>query len=277
MSHRWFRLTLGTLALVLTLGATAQAGIQQDLAASSVIETIKQRGTLRVGLSTFVPWAMRNKQGDLIGFEVDVATQVAKDMGVELELVPTAWAGIIPALLAGKFDVIIGGMSITPARNLTVNFTIPYAHSGIQMAANKELAGGFSIEDFNSSDVTLACRRGATPCTLAQELFPKATLKRFDHDAQAFQDVLNGNSYAVLSSSPKPTFYALRYPKKLFMPADDNLTHTDEAFAVRKGDPDALNFFSNWIRVNTSNGWIAKRHHYWFETQDWADQVQVEQ
>ena len=82
---------------------------------------------------------MRDKEGKLIGFEIDVATKVAADMGVDVEFVPTAWSGIIPALIAKKFDVIIGGMSITPQRNLTVNFTQPYAHSGQQMAANLSL------------------------------------------------------------------------------------------------------------------------------------------
>ena len=72
---------------------------------------------------------MRNRNGELVGFEVDVATKVAADMGVDLESVPTSWDGIIPALIAGKFDVIIGGLSVRPQRNLTINFTIPYAHS----------------------------------------------------------------------------------------------------------------------------------------------------
>ena len=113
------------LALVAIFGvvATSLPAIADDL-----IADIQKRGTLKVGMSTFVPWAMRDKKGDLIGFEIDVATKLAKDMGVEVEFVPTAWSGIIPALLAKKFDVIIGGMSITPQRNLTVNFTAPYAH-----------------------------------------------------------------------------------------------------------------------------------------------------
>ena len=246
----------------------------QEVAASSVLEQIKQRGTLRVGMSTFVPWAMRDKQGDLIGFEIDVASKVAADMGVEVEFVPTAWSGIIPALIARKFDVIIGGMSITPGRNLTVNFTAPYAHSGQQMVANKALADGFAVEDFNASDVTIACPRGATPCNVAQSQFPKADVARFDDDAQAFQEVVNGNAHAMISSAPKPRFWMSRYPEKLFMPTDDNLTTGDEAFALRKGDPDALNFFSNWILVNTSNGWLKERHDFWFKTQTWADQVE---
>ena len=184
------------LALVASIGlaAPAAAATPQDLAAASVVEQIKKRGVLKVGMSTFVPWAMRDKQGNLLGFEIDVATKVAKDMDVKVQFVPTAWSGIIPALIAGKFDVIIGGMSIRPSRNLTVNFTIPYAHSGQQMVANKALAPSYKVTDFNASDVTIACRRGATPCNAAQTLFPKAKLTRFDDDAQAFQEVVNGNA-----------------------------------------------------------------------------------
>ncbi|MGI9491082.1 MAG: transporter substrate-binding domain-containing protein, partial [Geminicoccaceae bacterium] len=125
---------MGAIAGAAIAFCSATAGAQQAqqaLSSESVIETIKQNGVLKVGLSTFVPWAMRNKEGELIGFEIDVATELAKDMGVEIEFTPTAWDGIIPALLAGKFDVIISGMTIKPERNLTVNFTTPYAHSSL--------------------------------------------------------------------------------------------------------------------------------------------------
>ena len=255
------------LAAMLTLSGAASADLLGD---------IQKRGVMKVGMATFVPWAMRDKDGNLIGFEIDVATKVAEDMGVKVEFVPTAWSGIIPALIAKKFDLIIGGMSITPQRNLTVNFTVPYAHSGQQMAASTKLAEGFnSMEDFNSSKVTIACRRGATPCKAAQKLFPKATVRRFDDDAQAFQEVVNGNAHGMISSAPKPRFWSDAHPTKVFLPfGDQNLTRGDEAFALRKGDHDALNFFSNWITVNTSNGWIGETHAYWFQDQSaWKDMV----
>ena len=250
--------------------------IGSSTAWAGVLEDIQKRGSLRVGMSTFVPWAMRDKKGELIGFEIAVATKVAADIGVEVEFVPTAWSGIIPALIAKKFDVIIGGMSITPQRNLTVNFTTPYAHSGQQMAASTKLAGNFKTrEDFNSSKVTIACRRGATPCKAAQNMFPKATVRRFDDDAQAFQEVVNGNAHAMISSAPKPRFWSDAYPDKVFLPfGEENLTRGDEAFALRKGDADALNFFSNWIIVNTSNGWLKETHDFWFQDQSaWKDMV----
>ena len=269
--------TKAIMALVAMFGvvATSLPAVADDL-----IAEIQKRGALKVGMSTFVPWAMRDKQGNLIGFEIDVATKVAADMGVEVEFVPTAWSGIIPALLAKKFDVIIGGMSITPQRNLTVNFTTPYAHSGQMMAANKKLAGNFTtMDEYNQSSVTIACRRGATPCKAAEKLFPKATLRQFDDDAQAFQEVANGNAHAMISSAPKPRFWSEAYPNDVFVAFDgENLTRGNEGFALRKGDADALNFFSNWIVVNSSSGWLKERHDFWFKNRSgWKDMVKLEQ
>ncbi|MDE0460426.1 MAG: transporter substrate-binding domain-containing protein [Chromatiales bacterium] len=265
------------LGLAVATGAVAQSA-QQALSSESVIETIKKRGALKVGMSTFVPWAMRDKNGELVGFEIDVAKKLAADMDVDIEFVPTSWDGIIPALIAGKFDVIIGGMSIRPARNLTINFTIPYAHSGMGIAANKAMTEGMMWpDDYNAADVTYSCRRGATSCQDVERLFPKATVRKFDDDVQAFQEVLNGNAHAVLSSYPKPVEWQTANPDHIFLPTTDNLSQGDEAFGVRKGDPDALNFFSNWIQVNTTNRWLADRHHYWFKTRDWVDQVNLQQ
>ncbi|MEF1221064.1 transporter substrate-binding domain-containing protein, partial [Photobacterium damselae] len=133
------------------------------------------------------------------------ARRVAQDAGLKIEFIPTAWDGIIPALLAGKFDVIIGGLSITPQRNLNVLFTVPYAHSGVQLAASKESAADkTTIADYNKRSVTLAVRRGAVTVQTAKKYFPKAKLRQFDDESQAFQEVLNGNADAVLASSPKP-------------------------------------------------------------------------
>ena len=137
-------LTTALAAVVATgvgLPAMAQS-TSQTLGSESVIETIKKRGVIKIGLSLFVPWSMRDLNGDLIGFELDVGRELAADMGVEVEFIPTSWDGIIPALVSGNFDVIISGMTVTPQRNLTVNFTQPYAFSGLTILANTAHTGG---------------------------------------------------------------------------------------------------------------------------------------
>jgi polar amino acid transport system substrate-binding protein len=261
--------------LLAAVAAPSQAGeLQQQLTGESTLEQALRRGVLKVGMDTFVPWAMKDKNGELIGFEIDVATRLAQDMGVKVQFVPTQWDGIISALQTGKFDVIVGGMGIVPKRNIKVNFSIPYDHTGMSLVAHKELAKGFStIEDFNRPEIALAVKIGATPVMAARKFMPRARLKQFNTEAQVYQELLNGRVHAVVASAPTPALYALRYPDKLFLPLTGTFTREPIGFAVRKGDVDTLNFFDNWIRVVESEGWLAERKHYWFETREWESLV----
>jgi polar amino acid transport system substrate-binding protein len=276
MTFRQMRITAVSVFLFAALICSAALGgdIRQQLSKESTLEKVLQRGALRVGMSTFVPWAMKDKKGELIGFEIDVARRLAKDMDVDVEFVPTKWAGIIPALLTGKFDIIIGGMGILPSRNLKVNFSIPYDYTGMSIVAHKELAAGFgSLADFNRPDVVLAVRLGATPAKAAQKYIPKAELRQFDDESQAYQELINGNAHAVVASAPTPAFYALRYPDRLFLPLKETFTQEPIGFALRKGDFDTLNFVNNWIRFVQAEGWLKERKHYWFGTKDWEDLI----
>lgn len=267
--------TLLAIVLVFSIAGFAVAGeLQQQLVQESTIEQVIKRGVLKVGMSTFVPWAMKDKTGKLIGFEIDVATQLAQDMGVKIEFVPTKWAGIVPALLTGKFDVVIGGMSVRPDRNLKVNFTIPYDYAGQSIVANKQMAAGFSsLEQFNSPDVVIAARLGSTAADAAKRFMPQAKKRFFDDESQVIQEVINGKAHAAVASAPLPAFQAIKYPEKLFMPITGTFTKEPIGFALRKGDFDTLNYFNNWIRVTDSKGWLSDRKQYWFETKDWEDQL----
>ncbi len=255
---------------VLILLATFLSG---QVAHAGTIEDIQKRGKMIVGVATFVPWAMRAKSGELIGFEIDVANKMAQDIGVEVEFRPTALDGIIPALLSKKFDLIITGMALKPKRNLAVNFTEPYAFLKVGMAANKAKAekdGLKTLEDWNNSKVILTIKRGTAPGETAGRLFPKAKLRQFDDDAQALQDVLNGNAHGFLTSEPKPTNYVLDSPDVLYHPFGIGpWDPTASVIAVRKGDPDALNFLNNWIRYRTLDRWLQTTHDKWFKTRDW--------
>ncbi|MEM0936305.1 MAG: transporter substrate-binding domain-containing protein [Pseudomonadota bacterium] len=260
------------LALSLALPATAQS-TAQTLTSESVLNQIQEDGVIRIGLSLFVPWSMRDRNGDLIGFELDVGRKLAEDMGVEVEFVPTSWDGIIPALIAGNFDVIISGMSYTAQRNLTVNFTDAYAYSGQAILANTEMTEGMSVEDLNSPDVIFTARRGATPAVVIAEQFPEAQLLLFDEDGASAQEVINGNAHATMASQPAPNREAARHPGVVYVMDTPLYNQRGSSFAVRKGDPDAMNYFDNWIAQEWRSGWLEERHTYWFATEEWEDQV----
>jgi len=261
--------------LFFSTASAFSASLQQDLAQNSVVEQIVKRGTLRVGMDTFQPWAMKDKKGEFIGFEIDVARRLAEDMGVEVEFVPTAWSGIIPALLTGKFDVIIGGMGILPKRALKVNFTKPYDFSGMSIVAHKDKAAGFSsLEDFNKKEVQVAVKLGTSAVIAAKKYLPDATLRMFENETQTYQELRNGKVHAVVGSAPRPAYEALEYADTLFLPLQGTFTREPIGFALRKGDPDALAFFNSWITGVELEGWLQERHNYWFETRDWADQVE---
>ncbi|MGI3183600.1 transporter substrate-binding domain-containing protein [Nioella aestuarii] len=273
ITRRLFGAAVGAaMAAGVALPAVAQSA-SQALTSDSVITTIQEEGVIRIGLSLFVPWSMRDLNGDLIGYELDVGRQLAEDMGVEVEFVPTAWDGIIPSLLAGNFDVIISGMSITPQRNLTINFSDPYSYAGIALLANTAMTEGMSLEDYNSPDIVFAARRGAVPATVISDTFPQAQLLLFDEDSAAVQEVLNGTAHATMAQQPQPNREVNRHPDVLSVPFDMLFSPRGAGFALRRGDPDALNFFNNWIAQQWRSGWLEERHDYWFASEDWADQV----
>ena len=248
--------------------------IRKELITTSTIEEVLRRGTLRVGFDTFVPWAMKNKKGEFIGFEIDVARRLAKDMGVKLELVPTKWSGIIPALLTGKFDVLIGGMGIRVDRAKKVNFTIPYYSTGLSLVASKTKAPGLTrLEDFNKPNITVVTRTGTTPAKAAEKMLPNAKHVHFDAEPQCLQEMLSGRADAFISSAPLPAHTAADYPDKAYMPFTENFTNEPNGFAIRKGDVDTLAFFNSWITMTKAEGWIKERQQYWFGTKDWADEV----
>ena len=257
---------IGLALLVAGVGSVAaQAG-----PAKSKIEDVVAKGTLRVGLDFFVPWAFKGKDGNLVGFEIDVAKKLAADIGVQVEFVPTAWSGIIPALLTDKFDVIIGGLGVTAERALKVNYSDPYEWSGIDVVVNKKKDPGLTtLEALNKKKIVLAVGVGSTPAIAAKQFLPQATLHQFDSGEQAvLQEVLNGNADAALVSTPTGAYWAADYPANVYRPLDGKLLKTEpSAFAVRKGDPDTIAFFNSWILINQE--WLKDRSHYWYETRDW--------
>ncbi len=246
-------------------------------ASASVINKIQLHEVMKVGVSLFEPWTMCNTDGELIGYEIDLAKKLAEDIGVEVEFARTDFNYIIWGLLAYEFDVIIAGMGILPDRGLKVNFTRPTGSFDHSIVANKTTTEDFTtLATFNSSSVTFAARRGSTAASLIENRFPDAVALLVDTDAEVFQAVLSGDAQAAVVYEPSPVRWIEENPTVLYRPFEEELAKTPGAIALRKGDPDAVNFFNGWITANSEedgSGWLEERWAYWFETREWADQL----
>src|SRR6218665_3815389 len=142
MNFSAFRRTfiLGSLGLV--LGASA---IGNSYAAEDLLQTIKQRGTLQVGLEgTYPPFNYQDESGKLTGFEVEFAEALAKELGVKPEFQPTKWDGILAALESKRLDVVINQVTISEERKKKYDFSSPYTVSGIQVLTRKGQEDKFS-------------------------------------------------------------------------------------------------------------------------------------
>lgn len=101
-------------------------GISASVSADE-LDTIKEKGVIRIAMSgAYPPFNFVNEQNEVVGFDPAIGSEIAKRIGVEAEIVTTAWDGIIGGLLANKFDAIVGSMSITDERKKVVDFVGPY-------------------------------------------------------------------------------------------------------------------------------------------------------
>ena len=242
--------------------------------AIDTLATILKRGVLRVGVAPAEPFVMRDARGELAGFSVDLARKFAEDLGVQVAFVPTTWSQIVPDLMGNHFDVIFSGLWITPARALVMNFTESTSVEAVHLVAGKPLATAMKTrEDFNRPDVRIVVYAGTIQEGLAARLFPRAQVLKVDGDADQITPVVEGKAHAALLTTPTPDLVVRMAPDQLFLPAGSALQTTATAAAIRKGDPDFLNYVNSWLAFQRQSGFIDERTNYWFKSAEWLKRM----
>lgn len=265
-----FSKTLAILALILTFTSNAGA----TTIANGLLASIQKSGEIKIGVSIMPPWVMQNKKGKLIGFEIDIAKQLAKDIGVKAVFKQYQWKQMIPALEKGEIDIIASGLSITPRRALKINYSNPYSSSGYRLVTNLSLTKDFeSIKDLNNEKIYITAVKGTVSATLATKVFPKAILDLRKTEKEASAAVINGVVHAFIAPSPIPEFISLKHSDTVDLPLKNPLLMTKEAFAINKGDQEMLNYLNSWIIAHDADEWIESSHEYWFKTLKWQRQV----
>ena len=251
--------------------STAQGQPAAPHAHGDLLAEIKRSGKLRVGVSEIVPWATHDKDGNLVGFEIDVAKKLARDMGVEAEFYPDESRYLIPDLVAGRFDIIVSGLSINASRALQADFSAPYNTTDVTLAVNIKAAGSSpTLQSFNKDTVTIGVLEGTTAEDMAGVALPNAKIRTYTDDSRLFDDLIQGKLEAAVADSPRPEIVASLYPTNVTCLCATPLAAYPAAFAVRRGNLEFVNFLNSWIEAHTVDKWLEERRGYWFKTTDWA-------
>lgn len=269
MKKLWTVLAAFILVGSLFLGS-ASAFSTEDLAKASALEEILKRGQLWVGLEAgYQPFEMQDEKGNIVGFDVDMAYELGKAIFGEggekkVKLINTAWEGIIPALMTHKFDIIMSGMTILQSRNLKVNFCEPYYYVGQCLLINKKNKDKYkSYKDLNKEGLIVTSKLGVTGAFTAEKLMPKATLRLFKTEGEGALQVANGLADAFIYDEPQVRVFAAKY-KATTVGLFDPITYEPLAWAIRKGDPDFLNFLNNFLRQVRGDGRWKQIQKKWF-------------
>jgi polar amino acid transport system substrate-binding protein len=185
-----FRLAATALALSSAI-ACAQLGLETSASSSSVAR-ISEAGVLRVGMSgSQPPLNMTTRAGELIGMEVDLARLLANAIGVEAELVTMPFGDLLPALVDGKVDVVISGLTMTPERNLRVAFAGPYLVSGkAVLTKSAALAAAEEPSDVNQP-LRMAALAGSTSESFVKRHLPEVELVATTDYDEAIRQVID--------------------------------------------------------------------------------------
>ncbi len=276
--ERGFWKGLLVLCVVLMWGATSVFGADINLAKKSTVEQILKKGELRVGFeSGYMPFEMTDKKGKFVGFDIDMAKEMAKAMGVKFTPVNTAWDGIIPALITGKFDIIMSGMTVTQERNLKINFVDPNIIVGQTiLLSKKHEAAVKSYKDLNDPKYTVTSKLGTTGEQAVKRKIPKCTYKSFETETEAFLEVINGKADAYVYDQPNCVVLMAQQGKGKVVFLDKPFTYEPLAWAINKGDPDFLNWLNNFLRQLKNDGRYEVIYNKWIKSTDWYKNVATE-
>lgn len=234
-------------------------------AQDSTLNKVLESGKLRVGTTgDWNPMSMKDPATDsYTGFDVDVMTELAKDLGVEVEFVPTEWKTLVPGIVADKYDITTSA-SITPQRIRSVGFTESYYQVGtVPLTQNKNAARFKSWADINKSDVKVAVTLGTSQEQQVKILFPEATVRTIEAPARDFQEVLAGRADISVTSNVEASKLIQAHKSLMVVPVDKPASPADLAFLVDQNDQIWLNYLNHWIQIKKNRGFFDQVQAKW--------------
>ena len=248
------------MTLVLAPSAMAQS--------KSRLHKILESGELRVGTTgDWNPMTVRDPATNSYkGFDIDVMTELANDMGVKLKFVPAEWKTLINGIMADKYDISTSA-SVTPQRIRTVGFTKSYYQvSTVPLTLKKNLGQFNDWEDINKPSVTVAVTLGTSQEQQVKKFFPNAKIRSIEAPARDFHEVLAGRAQISVTSNLEASLLIQAHSQLAVVPVSQPRTPADLAFIVPQEDQIWLNFLNHWITIKQNRGFFEALKSKWMPT-----------
>lgn len=239
------------------------------------LKKIQERGELRVGMTAKQPpFSMKDKKGQYIGYEVELAEMLAEGMEIKLKIVEIPFADLLKSLEEGKIDMVMSGMTMTTKRNMKAIFVGPYLLSGKSiLTRSPSFAGTDEPEDLNNSNVKIVVLKGSTSEIYVKKEIPDAELfLGADYD-ECIKMLETKKAQIMVADYPICVYTAQLYPEKGLITIDKPLSIEPIGVALPNDAAHFINLVENYFNRLALVGVLDEMNEFWFESGEWINQV----
>jgi len=235
--------------------------------AESRLQQILVNGELRVGTTgDWNPMTMIDPTSkERKGFDIDIATALAADMGVKVVFVPTTWKTLVNGIVAAKYDM-TSSASLSPKRALVAGYSLSYfAVEDVPLMLNKNKGKYNSWEDLNNPNVTVSVTLGTVQEKRAEVLFTKSKIIKVSAPARDYQEVLAGRADISMTSNLEAAKLVEQYPQMMVVPVQDGKNPTPLAVLLPQADQVWINYVNHWIILKSERGFFDQLKAKWLK------------
>ena len=245
-------------ASAVLLAGSVQANAQ-------ALQDILSNGVLKVGTTgDWNPMTMKDvATNSYTGYDIDVMTELAKDLGVKVEFVPADWKTLVSGVTSGKYHM-TGSASVSPARAKATGYSTSYfslATVPLILKSNGDKYKDWA--DLNASGVTVAATLGTTQEKQVKQYFPDAQHQIVEAPARDFQEVLAGRADAHITSNVEALKLVEKYPQMMIVPVSAPKSPTPIAMLLPQADQVWINYINTWIALKTERGFFNSLGKKW--------------
>ena len=235
--------------------------------AESVLDAIKRRGTLRVAVLAYrLPYVFASRERTLVGFDIEMAQLLGRDLGVKVELVELESPEPLRQLLAsGRVDLAMAGIAVTPERASEMLFSEPYLNETLAFVVKdhlrEEFASWGSIRDLGAIQVMVP----RVPYYIDQikRRAPELKLELIENISRIETSMKAGTFDAIVLPAESGSVLTLLYPKFTVVVPEPEIVKIPLAYPVARRDQDWAQFINTWIELKRGDGTIDALYGHW--------------